>query len=32
MFVLAALLLGGIVIGLVVVYYWTDIVNFVNGS
>jgi O-antigen ligase len=31
MFVLAALLLGGIVIGLAVVYYWTDIVNFVNG-
>jgi hypothetical protein len=32
MFVLAALLLGGIVIGLVVVYYWTDIVNLVNGN
>ena len=31
LFVLAALLLGGIVIGLAVVYYWTDIVNFVNG-
>lgn len=31
MFVLAALLLGGIVIGLAVVYYWTDIVNFVEG-
>jgi len=30
-FVLAGLLLGGIVIGLAVVYYWTDIVNLVNG-
>jgi hypothetical protein len=31
LFVLAALLLGGIVIGLGVVYYWTDIVNFFEG-
>jgi hypothetical protein len=31
-FVLAALVIGGVVIGLVVVYYYTDIVNFVNGS
>jgi len=31
LFVLAALVLGGVVIGLVVVYYWTDIVNFVHG-
>ena len=31
-FVLAALLVGGIVIGLVVVYYYTDISNFVNGN
>jgi hypothetical protein len=30
-FVLAGLLLGGIVIGLIVVYYWTDISNFLNG-
>ncbi|HET7120045.1 MAG TPA: hypothetical protein VFI17_02195 [Solirubrobacterales bacterium] len=27
LFVLAALVLGGVVIGLVVVYYWTDIAN-----
>jgi hypothetical protein len=32
LFVLAALVVGGVVIGLVVVYYWTDIVNFVNGK
>ena len=32
LFVLAALVLGGVVIGLVVVYYWTDIVNFVHGK
>lgn len=32
LFVLAALVLGGVVIGLVVVYYYTDIVNFINGS
>ena len=31
LFVLAALVLGGVVIGLVVVYYWTDIVNFIHG-
>ena len=31
LFVLAALVLGGVVIGLVVVYYYTDIVNFING-
>lgn len=30
-FVLAALLLGGIVIGLAVVYYWTEINNFIHG-
>jgi len=30
-FVLAALLVLGVVIGLVVVYYYTDISNFVNG-
>lgn len=32
LFVLAALVLGGVVIGLVVVYYYTDIVNFIHGS
>lgn len=31
-FVLAALVLGGVVVGLVVVYYYTDIVNFIHGS
>jgi hypothetical protein len=31
-FVLAALLVVGVVIGLVVVYYFTDISNFVNGN
>lgn len=31
-FVLAALVLGGVVIGLAVVYYYTDIVNFLNGK
>jgi hypothetical protein len=30
-FVLAALVLGGVVIGLAIVYYWTDIVNFIHG-
>ncbi|HEX8753372.1 MAG TPA: hypothetical protein VF731_08145 [Solirubrobacterales bacterium] len=30
-FVLAALVIGGVVIGLGVVYYWTDIVNFLHG-
>jgi hypothetical protein len=32
MFVLAALVLGGVVIGLVIVYYYTDITNFLNGG
>lgn len=32
LFVLAALAVGGVVIGLVVVYYYTDIVNFLNGA
>ncbi len=31
LFVLGALIVCGIVIGLVVVYYWTDIVNIVQG-
>ena len=31
-FVLAALLVCGVVIGLVIVYYFTDITNFVNGN
>jgi predicted PurR-regulated permease PerM len=31
-FVLAALVIGGVVIGLAVVYYYTDIVNFLNGT
>lgn len=31
-FVLAALLVTGVVIGLVVVYYYTDISNFINGK
>jgi hypothetical protein len=31
-FVLAALLVSGVVIGLVIVYYYTDISNFVNGN
>ena len=31
-FVLAALVLGGVVIGLVVVYYYPDISNLINGS
>lgn len=31
-FVLAALVLGGVVIGLGVVYYYTDIVNFLHGN
>jgi hypothetical protein len=30
-FVLAALLVAGVVIGLVIVYYYTDISNFING-
>lgn len=32
LFVLAALVIGGVLIGLVVVYYYTDITNFLNGS
>jgi hypothetical protein len=32
LFVLAALVIGGVVIGLVVVYYYTDIVNLLNGA
>jgi hypothetical protein len=32
LFVLAALVIGGVVIGLVVVYYYTDIVNFLHGN
>lgn len=32
LFVLAALVLGGVVIGLIVVYYYTDIVNFIHGN
>jgi hypothetical protein len=31
LFVLAALVIGGVLIGLVVVYYYTDIVNFIQG-
>jgi hypothetical protein len=31
-FVLAALIVVGVVIGLVVVYYYTDISNFVNAK
>ena len=32
LFVLAALVIGGVIIGLVVVYYYTDITNFINGT
>lgn len=32
LFVLAALVIGGVVVGLVVVYYYTDIVNFIHGN
>ena len=32
LFVLAALVIGGVLIGLVVVYYYTDIVNLLNGA
>jgi hypothetical protein len=32
LFVLAALVIGGVVVGLVVVYYYTDIVNFIHGT
>jgi hypothetical protein len=31
LFVLAALVVGGVVIGLAVVYYYTDISDFING-
>lgn len=31
-FVLVALVLGGVVIGLAIVYYYTDIVNFLHGE
>ena len=31
-FVLAALLVVGVVIGLAIVYYYTDIANFFNGN
>jgi hypothetical protein len=31
-FVLGALIVIGVVIGLAVVYYYTDIVNFLNGE
>jgi ABC-type spermidine/putrescine transport system permease subunit II len=31
LFVLAALVIGGVVVGLAVVYYYTDITNFING-
>lgn len=32
LFVLAALVVGGVVIGLAVVYYYTDIVDFINSA
>ena len=32
LFVLAALVIGGVVVGLVFVYYYTDIVNFIHGT
>ena len=32
LFVLAALVLGGVVVGLVVVYYYNDIVNFLHSN
>jgi hypothetical protein len=32
LFVLAALIVGGVIIGLVIVYYYTDIVNFIQGD
>jgi hypothetical protein len=31
LFVLAALVIGGVLIGLIVVYYYTDIVDFIQG-
>jgi hypothetical protein len=32
LFVLAALVIGGVVIGLAIVYYYTDITNFLSGT
>jgi hypothetical protein len=32
LFVLAALIVGGVVIGLAIVYYYTDIINFLRGQ
>jgi hypothetical protein len=32
LFVLAALIVVGVLAGLVIVYYYTDITNFVNGT
>lgn len=32
LFVLAALIIGGVVIGLAIVYYYTDIVDFINSA
>lgn len=32
LFVLAALIVGGVVIGLTIVYYYNDIVDFINGN
>jgi len=32
LFVLAALVVGGVVIGLAIVYYYTDIVNLIQGE
>jgi len=32
LFVLAALVIGGVVIGLVIVYYYTEITNFLGGG
>lgn len=32
LFVLAALVVGGVLIGLAVVYYYTDIVDFINQT
>lgn len=32
LFVLAALVLGGVVVGLVVVYYYNDILNFLHSN
>ena len=32
LFVLAALIVGGVVIGLAIVYYYSDIVDLLNGT